>query len=437
MSTLHRVVLTLLFFTLSNNFTFAQTAVDSVRVPLKFLQKISPRTGRSGEFTLGGKTSNAGLTAKSATSGIPGIDSVVNWSDQFTAPGFASDGSPQSVWPYTMVGNPPESGIPSLIGAPIVPVSLDLLGPDGKVAVFQGTPLHFAPQPSIVNAVVASPIFEPWFYTSGIGQFNDQMMRAQFWDRIHANHFDNGWHNILFPRVRTARNIQVPFGSWFFATDDQGVPVAALVDEQAFGDLLFPSTTPVDNSTPIGAAELAGEINTRDISSFLFHNVFLYKGNVNTCCVLGFHTFDVEPGDKKNGDRTRLFVSIFASWVDPGLFVSGFEDITPLSHEIAETFNNPFGINATPFWLSTDPVFGDICQNNLEVGDVIENKTNNPLFAISMNGRTYHPQNEALFSWFAFQAPSHARLKAYSFPDETTLTALSPGPLLPGCKLAQ
>src|ERR1051325_2142001 len=162
MSTLHRVVLTLLFFTLSNNFTFAQTAVDSVRVPLKFLQKISPRTGRPGEFTLGGKTSNAGLTAKSATSGLPGIDSVVNWSDQFTAPGFDFNGNPQSVWPYTMVGHPPESEIPSFIGAPIIPVGLDLLGPDGKVAVFGGMPLHFGPSPAIVNAVVNSPVFQPW-----------------------------------------------------------------------------------------------------------------------------------------------------------------------------------------------------------------------------------------------------------------------------------
>jgi hypothetical protein len=50
-----------------------------------------------------------------------------------------------------------------------------------------------------------------------------------------------------------------------------------------------------------------------------------------------------------------------------------------------------------------------------------------------MHNRTYHPQNEALFSWFAFESLSTARLKAYSFPDETTVMPLSPGPLLPGC----
>jgi hypothetical protein len=74
-----------------------------------------------------------------------------------------------------------------------------------------------------------------------------------------------------------------------------------------------------------------------------------------------------------------------------------------------------------------------ICQNNLETGDSIEVLTGNPVFAISMNGRTYHPQNIPLFNWFAFQSPSLAHLGAYSFPDETTLPALSPANLLPGC----
>src|SRR5882757_8619658 len=130
MQTFHRTVLTLLFVAVSTNFTLAQKSVDSARLPLTFFQKITPRTGRAGEFTSGGKTNNAGIKAASVSSGIPGIDSVVNWSDEFMATGFDSNGNPQSIWPYTMVGHPPESGIPAFIGAPVVPVSVDLLGPD-------------------------------------------------------------------------------------------------------------------------------------------------------------------------------------------------------------------------------------------------------------------------------------------------------------------
>jgi len=41
------------------------------------------------------------------------------------------------------------------------------------------------------------------------------------------------------------------------------------------------------------------------------------------------------------------------------------------------------------------------------------------------NGFTYHPQNEALLQWFEFQSPSTALNGAYSYPDITTLAALS------------
>jgi len=124
----------------------------------------------------------------------------------------------------------------------------------------------------------------------------------------------------------------------------------------------------------------------------------------------------------------------YSSWISNGLFGFGFEDVTATSHEIAEAFDDPFVDNETPWWLSTDPFFGfSLCQNNLETGDVIEILTSNTVFSVQMNGRTYHPQNEALFPWFAFQSPSPALNGSYSFPDETTLTALSPAGLMPGC----
>ncbi len=104
---------------------------------------------------------------------------------------------------------------------------------------------------------------------------------------------------------------------------------------------------------------------------------------------------------------------------------------------MAETFNDPFVNNATPWWLSVDPYLGFAnCQNNLEVGDVVEVLDSlNPIFTIPGKGFTYHPQNMALLPWFAFESPSPANLGEYSFPDETTMS-LSPGPLLPGCKPA-
>jgi hypothetical protein len=149
--------------------------------------------------------------------------------------------------------------------------------------------------------------------------------------------------------------------------------------------------------------------------------------------VLGFHSYDFEPGVPSNGNRERRYVMMYASWIDPGLFLGGFEDVTAYSHEMSETYNDPFVDNQTPWWLSSDPIFGDLCQDNLETGDVVEVLSGNPVYPVPMHNRTYHPSNEALFSWFAFESPSTARLGAYSFPDETTVMLLSPGPLLPGC----
>jgi hypothetical protein len=197
-----------------------------------------------------------------------------------------------------------------------------------------------------------------------------------------------------------------------------------LVEATAFGNAFFPATAN-DVTTPIGAAENAGDITTTDMSTFLFPNTYLYIHTTANCCILGYHTYDYEPGTDSNGNVEKRYVLNYSSWISPGLFGGGFQDITALSHEIAETYNDPFvasdGIhNVTPWWLSPN---GN-CQNNLETGDVIEGLPN-AVFPITMNGLTYHPQNEALLQWFQFKVISDAIGNAYSYPDTTVLTALS------------
>jgi hypothetical protein len=131
----------------------------------------------------------------------------------------------------------------------------------------------------------------------------------------------------------------------------------------------------------------------------------------------GFHSYDPEPGDATNGNRERRFVYNVASWHTLGLVTSGsLEDIAEASSEMSAVFGDPFVDNATP-WL------GNLgyCFNQLEpVG------LSNAIYAIPFNGRTYHPQNEALLPWFALESPSSARAGAYSFPDETAPSRLVP-----------
>jgi len=410
-------------------------AIAAKTVPINTLRLSNPHHGLSQKNSnagitkpfgsAGGIVGNGGSGGGNSGSGVPGIDSLTNWTGSFTAPGYLPDGTPNSTWNFAMVGRPPERGDSTVINAPVIPVFVDLLGPDGRV-------LLTADPTGYVQPVVRSPMFQPFLYDSGFTQFNDAMFRAEFADRIKRH--DDDWHTFLNPRVKKAQRMQIPYGSWYVALYSDGSYAYALVDETAFVNDLYPPTYPFDDSTVIGAAELAGDMTTRDLTTLLFNNVYLYEGNPNNCCVLGFHSYDFEPGIPSNGNKPRLYVFDYSSWITPGFFYFGFEDITALSHEIAETFHDPFVNNLVPWWLSVDPLTGaGQCQPVLETGDVVEVLSSLPVYQIFINGMTYHPQNEATFNWFARQSPSKAINGAYSFPDETTLTELSPGPLLPGC----
>ena len=377
----------------------AQRAINQKKLPLSVLRNSRLNSKAHDKFANFGKAkANAGLKT-AATVGIPGIDSIVNWSDSFTSPGFDFFGNPQSVWPYTMVGTPPESGRPVNINAPVIPVSVDLLAADGSVAV------TFATGRTIVNNMVNSPVFQPWIYTNGVGQFNDQMFRAEFFNRIHHGDDANNWHVTISPSVKRGRRMQIPWGSWFVAVDSNNNPVAALVDGNCVLWSALSADLPGHQRHRDRRCGTGGRYDHSRHHSLLFNNVYLYDGTPDNCCVLGFHSYDFEPGVPSNGNRERRYVMMYASWIDPGLFIGGFEDVTAYSHEMSETYNDPFVDNQTPWWLSSDPIFGGLCQDNLETGDVVEVLSGNPVYPVPMHNRTYHPSNEALFSGSRLSRP--------------------------------
>lgn len=360
--------------------------------------------------------------------GINGIDSLVNFNGHFMTPGFDSDGNPQKTWYYNMVGNPPQMHGTTIINAPIVPVIVELLDTDGSIRLNNGKPMILDPT-GLIDNVLNSPVFSSTFFDSSDvpTQITDAVQRAEFDQKA-----KDDWHTLLSPSVKTTRIMKLPRGTYQFAAFADGTVAYALVNENTFGNLLFPATE-TDTTTPVGAAEHAGEVTTKDISTFLFNNVYLFQGTPSNCCILGYHTYDVEPGDASNGNQERRYVLNYSSWILPGLFGGGFSDVTATSHEVAEIYNDPFVVSdgvhdATPWWRAPN----GLCQNNLETGDVIEGVAK-AVFPVQMNGYTYHPQNEALLQWFEFQTNSDAFKGAYSYPDITTLTQLSPANLKPGC----
>lgn len=329
----------------------------------------------------------------------------------------------QRKWLYTMAGGRPESGGTTVFDAPIVPVSLDLLDYDGSVRSVNGHTLRYSALP-FVNAVMDSPLFQSTEYSSSDvpTQFGDAVQRAEFYNSMRQD-----WHTLLRLSIKAERRIAIPRGAYYFALQGDGSCCAfVLVDINVFSRLLFPPSAD-DTTTPVGAAEHAADITPQSIATFLLPNTYLYlHGNPNHCCVLGFHTYDFEPGDAANSFREKRYVLNYASWISPGLFGPGFEDVTALSHEMLESLNDPFvgsdGVHGiTPWWLSEN---GN-CQNDLEVGDVIEGLPDATI-AIKTRGKIFHPQNAALLQWFEFQSPSTAIGGAYSYPNEDVLTSLSP-----------
>ncbi len=165
-----------------------------------------------------------------------------------------------------------------------------------------------------------SPVFEEYKYSSSkhATQYIDAIQRAEFWSKIRHgdddeesnsgadwnDHDRSSWHTLLKPELKTPRLMLLPYGSYKLALNADGSCCSfLLVDINTFGNLLYPPAFPFDGSTIIGAAELAGDITTKDVSTFLFPNTFLYfNGNPKNCCVLGFHSFDQEPGTAANGN---------------------------------------------------------------------------------------------------------------------------------------
>jgi hypothetical protein len=394
----------------------------------------------------------------STTSGIPGIDSVPNFSGDYFAPGVGPTGVPQDHWFFNTLGNRPELGGTTTLNAPVVPVSLDLRNVNGTprfVRVVNGRAIKcgIRPQPGcqrlffdatpFIQPALESPVFSNANYTSSSvpTQFADSVARAEYQGA------KPDWHTLLAPSVKTTRTMVINQDStcgsakghcnYLFALNPDGSCCSfVLINATTFETELFPSTStfPPDSSTPIGAAEAAGDITTKDVSTFFFPPAFLFITHPGVCCIGGFHTFDFESGDATNGNLPRFFVVNYSTWFPANVFLDPtILDVTGLSHEISEIYNDPFvafdGVHdVTPWWLSPN---GN-CQDNLEVGDVIEGLPNQVFPIIMPNGFKYHPQNEALLQWFEFQSPSSALNGAYSYPDTFTLTALST-PQKAGC----
>ncbi|HWG88411.1 MAG TPA: hypothetical protein VN679_11575 [Candidatus Acidoferrales bacterium] len=437
---------------------FAQTPADSAiaRATVANAQAglgsdigpVNVNSGHPGMLTIGsnvvldadtgavvsGASGNAGLSSKSVPIGagnddhfaapdrrpnlptIDGLNTIATFDGAFVA---QAGPSARRDFRFTMVGNDPKLGGTTVYPGNISEVDLQLLNADGSV--FQTVP--FAP---FEKLTLESPNFEPLDYRSGHDiEFGDAVHRAQFF-----NVMKNNWHTLLVPKVVNRVTITVPFFVNVQLSDGTIIQARSYftgtaADGNTFVLMLQPLFNFFFDNEVVNEINL-GNFTTNGMNMTLFPNTFLFSLNVNNpnapggCCVLGFHTFFLDGGFPE--DR---WITQYASWISPGLFGAGFEDVTALSHELAESYANPFVSNPAPNWqFPGEPANAKVCQANLEEGDPIE-VLPNATAAITVKEKnftfTYHPQNIPLLQWFEMGATSSAIDGAFSFPDETVL----------------
>lgn len=351
---------------------------------------------------------------------IAGLNTVATFDGAFSAQAGPSSTTTR-LFRWSMIGNDPRTGDTTVIPAKIDQITLQLLNADGSV--FKN--VSYDPFQTLT---LESPNFEPLDYRSGHNiQYADAVHRAQFFSIMARD-----WHTVLVPHIVNKVTITVPFfvnvqlsngnvvqaRSYFTGTAADGNTFVLMLN--ALFNFFF------DN-------EVVNEINlgnftTNALNMTLWPNTYLFGLNVNNpnvpggCCTLGFHTFFFSPGSEPQS----RWVTQYASWISPGLFGGGAQDVTALSHETSEAFADPFLDNATPSWqFPGQPANSKFCQANLEEGDPIEVLPNETA-AIEVRERhfdvIYHPQNIPLLQWFEMGAKSNAIDGAFSFPDETVLT---------------
>jgi hypothetical protein len=403
--------------------------INSVQTPSSSIRLVLPKgaTSTRGLFVTdanssgsGGGSHNSAANKRGGKAGpnIVGLDTVPTFTGAFASPApsidpFQSDGF-TTVSPFVMIGNPPQLGGTTTIPAKMTAVSLQLLKADGSV--FANVP--FGPFEDLIED---SPNFLNANYSVGNTQFGDAVQRAEFF-----NMMDEDWHTLLSPSIVNRATLQIPATVQVQFADGTVLTVPGYITKTAADgstvvfllDVLFNF---LDFNQAVNDIN-AGDFTTDAINYHVYPNTFLFsvadeQGDLS-CCVLGFHEYIFDP----TVTPTPRWIYAFASWISPGTFGGGFQDVTALSHETSEALNDPFGNNIVPTWQFPGTSGG--CQFNLETGDPVEVLPNATVPIVTREKHEvfqYHPQTEALLQWFEIGNPSNAIGGAYSYPNTAAL----------------
>jgi len=307
--------------------------------------------------------------------GIPGVSSLDE--KRGAAPGLATFKatilSRGKRYTFTMVGsNPFGRGAKNVIvPVQIFPIRFEF--PDGTV-LDPTEPNDCAGGAAPLDLILRSPLFQNSDYGDGPRQFVEEIRRLEFWSFTGPGALNPRYSVRVAASVPASVRVVLPAG---YETRSAPCGRAAIISVQVWQQIF---------------AQLIPQFRQLGVSpkTFpLFLTVSVATSLPDNGLLFGFHT------------AARGQTYGVAMWDATG-YTPVNPDISILSHELAEWYDDPFVNNATAPWGHVGQVSG--CQANLEVGDPLSGH----LFGeIQMpNGFSYHPQETAFFSWFFAQVPS-------------------------------
>jgi len=310
--------------------------------------------------------------------GIPG-ENTPKVALRLALPSFSSSIVARGkLFKFTMVGTNPFLRNAKKVTVPVqvIPVRFDF--PDGTVLDPAAPNSGCAGDGTPLNLTLQSPLFQDAGYGDGNRQFAEEIRRLEFWAYVGPGRINPGYSVRLSVSSPASIRITLPEG---YQTQPAHCGRQGRIDFDSWNTVVLQLMPLLHN--------FAG-VSTKTFPVFLFLNVLTDAGDSGL--LAGFHTWINSGGIQTYG----------VAMYDTTQNSANSKDVSVLSHEIAEWYDDPLVNNATPPWGHLGQAEG--CQANLEVGDPL---TGSPLFEIDMpNGFTYHTQETAFFSWFYNQVPS-------------------------------
>ena len=304
---------------------------------------------------------------------------------KFTSTSHTSGGKP---FKFTMVGKNPfvvQTAPSTTVKTLLVPVRIVLPNGDTFDPTVAGA---CDPAASALTRTVQSPLVVSKAYSLGgkalgTGQYTDIFRRSEFFKQTSAAGINPGYHVRLNVSTLPVQTVHVPSA----AAAEFGTATPCGEKTGAFEINWWDSFL---TSTLLPSLRAQG-VTESTLPIFLLRDVVMLRQVTATAASSAITRSRARP----SGRQTYAV----GDYESSGRFI-GSTDISPLSHEVAERLDDPFGANPTKPWGNIGQVAG--CQSNLEVGDPLSG-TN---LTVATSSHAYHPQELAFFSWFYHSSPS-------------------------------